>query len=33
VLTEVMSYFNRPEIVHSYHNLRYGVASALAKED
>ncbi|MBT3635561.1 MAG: hypothetical protein HN531_01365 [Opitutae bacterium] len=33
VLNEVMNYFNRTEIIHSYHNLRHGIAMELAKED
>jgi exopolyphosphatase / guanosine-5'-triphosphate,3'-diphosphate pyrophosphatase len=33
VLNEVMNYFSRPEIIHSYHNLRHGIAMELAKED
>jgi len=33
VLNEVMNYFGKPEIIHSFHNLRHGIAMELAKED
>jgi exopolyphosphatase / guanosine-5'-triphosphate,3'-diphosphate pyrophosphatase len=33
VLSEVMSYFNRTQIIHSYRSLRYGVAMELAMKD
>ena len=33
VLSEVMSYLNRTEIVHSYYNLRHGIAMKLAMQD
>ena len=33
VLNEVMNYFGKPEIIHSYHNLRHGIAMELARED
>ena len=32
VLNEVMSYFQKAEILHSYHNLRHGIAMELAKQ-
>ena len=33
VLSEVMSYLNRTEIVHSYYNLRHGIAMKLAMQE
>lgn len=32
VLNEVMSYFQKADILHSYHNLRHGIAMKLATE-
>ena len=33
VLSEVMNYFNRTQIIHSYRNLRHGIAMELAMKD
>ncbi len=33
VLSEVMSYFKRTQIIHSYRNLRHGIAMGLAMKD
>jgi exopolyphosphatase/guanosine-5'-triphosphate,3'-diphosphate pyrophosphatase len=32
VLSEVMNYFNQTQIIHSYRNLRHGIAMGLAME-